>query len=89
MRTALAAAFVVLIAGLSPAAAMCGGGQQSSAQAAMCGRADATDPLADKPAMSPRQSGMSMCGCCKQMAAMDGMNSAKPDDPHKGMDMPK
>jgi hypothetical protein len=25
-----------------------------------------------------------MCGCCKNMAMMDGMKS---DDPHKGMDM--
>ncbi|MFX8770632.1 hypothetical protein ABTM91_21000, partial [Acinetobacter baumannii] len=33
-----------------------------------------------------KQMGMGTCGCCKNMAMMDGM---KADDPHKGMDMPK
>jgi hypothetical protein len=91
MRALLASTAVALVIGLSPAAAMCGGpGQQAqstTAQAGMCGKSAAThDPMADKPAMSMKPSGMGMCGCCKNMAMMDGM---KADDPHKGMDMPK
>jgi len=35
---------------------------------------------------SPSQKQSAMCGCCKNMAMMDGMKS---DDPHKGMDMQK
>jgi hypothetical protein len=88
MRALLASTAVALLIGLSPAAAMCGGsGQQAqNAQGGMCGKSAAADPMADKPAMSMKQSGMAMCGCCKNMAMMDGM---KADDPHKGMDMPK
>jgi len=91
MRALLASTAIALLIGLSPAAAMCGGsGQQAqntTAQGGMCGRSAAvSDPMADKPAMSTKQSGMGMCGCCKNMAMMDGM---KADDPHKGMDMPK
>jgi len=91
MRTLLASTAIALLVGLSPAAAMCGGsGQQAhntTAQGGMCGKSAAVnDPMADKPAMSMKQSGMGMCGCCKNMAMMDGM---KADDPHKGMDMPK
>lgn len=91
MRALLASTAIALLISLSPAAAMCGGaGQQAqntTAQGGMCGRsAAADDPMADKPALSMKKSGMSMCGCCKNMAMMDGM---KADDPHKGMDMPK
>lgn len=91
MRALLASTAIALLLGLSPAAAMCGGsGQQAqntTAQGGMCGRSAAADgPMADKPPMSMKQSGMGMCGCCKNMAMKDGM---KADDPHKGMDMPK
>ncbi len=92
MRALFASTALAVLIGLSPAAAMCGGsGQQAqntTAQGGMCGRsAAADDPMANKPSMSRKQSGMGMmCGCCKNMAMMDGM---KADDPHKGMDMPK
>lgn len=92
MRALLASTAIALLIGLSPAAAMCGGsGQQAqntTVQGGMCGKPTAAvdDPMADKPAMSKKQSSMSMCDCCKNMAMMDGM---KADDPHKGMDMPK
>lgn len=94
MRTLLATGFVALMLGLTPAAAMCGGGQ-ASGQGGMCGRTTAVDdPFNDKPAMSKKPAaGMSMmCGCCKNMASMGGMGGMggmKEDDPHKGMDMPK
>jgi hypothetical protein len=91
MRILLASTAVALLVGLSPASAMCGGGagqQAQNAQGGMCGRttAAASDPMTDKPPMSMKQSDMGMCGCCKNMAMMDGMKS---DDPHKGMDMQK
>jgi hypothetical protein len=89
MRALLASTAIALLIGLSPASAMCGGGsgqQAQNAQGSMCGKttAAASDPMADKPPMSMKQTGMGMCGCCKNMAMMDGM---KADDPHKGMDM--
>jgi hypothetical protein len=92
MRVLLASAAIALLIGLSPASAMCGGGsgqQAQNAQGGMCGKstaAAADDPTADKPSMSMKKTGMDMCGCCKNMAMMDGM---KADDPHKGMDMQK
>ena len=91
MRVLLASTAIALLIGLSPASAMCGGGSGQQAQNAtggMCGRttAAASNPTADKPSMSMKQTGMGMCGCCKDMAMMDGM---KADDPHKGMDMQK
>ena len=88
MRLLLASAAVVLLFGLSPASAMCGAGQQASS-GGMCGAPAATKqmsewPEAPKAQQSQKQSGMGMCGCCKNMAMMDGMKS---DDPHKGMEM--
>lgn len=95
MRALIASTAFVLILGLTPAVAMCGGsGQSSSAQGGMCGKsAAADDPFDDKPKMSKKPSGMTgMCGGCKNMASMGGMggmDGMKADDPHKGMDMPK
>ena len=90
MRALLASTVVALLMTLSPASAMCGGSGQrgASAQGGMCGKPSATteDAFNEKPGMSKRQSGMMMCGCCKNMASMGGM---KDEDPHKGMDMPK
>src|SRR6476659_784233 len=88
MRLLFASAAVALLLGLSPASAMCGGGQQASF-GGRCGAPAATKqmsewPEAPKAQQSQKQSGMGMCGCCKNMAMMDGMKS---DDPHKGMDM--
>jgi hypothetical protein len=87
MRLLLASTAVVLLLGLSPASAMCGGGQQAGSQA-MCGAPAASKQMSEWPEakvqQSQKQSGMGMCGCCKNMAMMDGMKS---DDPHKGMDM--
>ena len=88
MRLLLASTAVVLLFSLSPASAMCGGGQQAGA-GAMCGAPAASKQMSEWPEspraqQSQKQSGMAMCGCCKNMAMMDGMKS---DDPHKGMDM--
>ena len=87
MRLLFASTAVALLIGLSPASAMCGGGQQAGA--AMCGAPAASKQMSEWPdsprvQQSQKQSGMAMCGCCKNMAMMDG---AKSDDPHKGMDM--
>lgn len=94
MRLFLASTALALLFGLSPASAMCGGGQQGG----MCGTSAASKnmseksasewPMAPGQAQSDRKSGMAMggCPCCKNMAMMDGM---KADDPHKGMDMQK
>ena len=86
MRLLLASTAVALLFGLSPASAMCGGGQQAGAQA-MCGAPAASKQMSEWPEarvqQSQKQAGMA-CGCCKNMAMMDGMKS---DDPHKGMDM--
>jgi len=88
MRLLLASTTITLLLGLSPASAMCGGGQQTGSQA-MCGAPAASKQMSEWPEapraqQSQKQSGMGMCGCCKNMAMMDGMKS---DDPHKGMDM--
>ncbi len=88
MRLLLASIAVALLFGLSPASAMCGGGQQAGSQA-MCGAPAASKQMSEWPEaptaqQSQKQSGMGMCGCCKNMAMMNGMKS---NDPHKGMDM--
>jgi hypothetical protein len=93
MRLLLASTAFALLLGLSPASAMCGGGDQ---QAGMCGAPAASKNMSEKTewptapgkAQAEQKSGMAMggCPCCKNMAMMDGMKS---DDPHKGMDMPK
>jgi hypothetical protein len=93
MRALIASTAIALLFGLSPAsAAMCGGGSGGGQQAAaggMCGSGGAAKQMSEWPARDPdgkqqKQSGMGMCGCCKDMAMMGG----KGDDPHKGMDMP-
>ena len=88
MRMLLASTALSLLFGLTPAAAMCGGGQQASG--GMCGKPAAANSLSEWPDAPKTQaepkSGMAMggCPCCRNMAMMDGMKSA---DPHKGMDM--
>ena len=92
MRILLASTAVALLFSLSPAsAAMCGGGSGQQASGGMCGVPAASKQLSDwpdAPKAKPeeKQSGMGMCGCCKNMASMGDM---KADDPHKGMEMPK
>jgi hypothetical protein len=90
MRMLFASTAVALMFGFSPAWSMCGGGQQAGA-GGMCGAPSSSKQMSDWPdapkAQEPqKRSGMKMCGCCKDMAMMDGMKS---DDPHRGMDMPK
>lgn len=97
MRLLLASTAIALLFGLSPASAMCGGGQQAGG--AMCGAPSAANkmtelddwPTAPSQAKPEQKSGMAMggCACCKNMAMMDGkmMDGKKSDDPHKGMDM--
>ena len=90
MRLLIASTTIALVFGFSPASAMCGGGQQAGSSG-MCGAPAASKnmtewPDAPKTQQSQKPAGMAMCGCCKDMARMDGMKS---DDPHKGMDMQK
>ena len=92
MRTLLASTALTLLLGFSPASAMCGGGgQQSTAGGSgggMCA-APTSKQMSEWPtreAEGQKQTGMGMCGCCKDMAMMGG---TKGEDPHKGMDMPK
>lgn len=90
MRMLLASTAIALLFSLSPAAAMCGGGQQAGS-GGMCGSPAALKQMSEWPAAPQaqppqQQSGMGMCPCCKNMASMGGM---KADDPHKGMEMPK
>jgi len=92
MRTLLASSAIALLFSLSPAsAAMCGSGSGQQASGGMCGAPAASKqssdwPDAPKTKPEEKQSGMGMCGCCKNMASMGDM---KADDPHKGMEMPK
>lgn len=92
MRLFIGCAAIALMFGFSPASAMCGGGQQAgSGPSGMCGAPAAPKnmsewPDAQKTQQSQQPTGMAMCGCCKDMAMMDGMKS---DDPHKGMGMQK
>ena len=89
-------------------AQMCGGGMQIQAQAqpqtnraeppagmiaggcGMGATAAADDPLADKPAQAQRRTGM--CGCCQNMAMMQGMmgrsTGAQGQQSMPGMNMP-
>ena len=92
MRALLASTAIALLIGLSPASAMCGGGQQA-AGGGMCGASGGSMkqlsewPLAPQAQQQQPQAGTGMgCPCCRNMAMMGGM---KADDPHKGMDMPK
>jgi hypothetical protein len=87
MRMLFASTAVALMFGLSPAWSMCGGGQQAGA-GGMCGAPSGSKQMSEAPKVQEgqKQSGMGMCGCCKNMAMMDSMKS---DDPHRGMDMPK
>lgn len=95
MRLLLASTAIALLFGLSPASAMCGGGQQAGG---MCGPSPGKNmseqtnkdwPAAPGQARTEQKPGgmaMGGCPCCKNMAMMGG---GKSDDPHKGMDMPK
>jgi hypothetical protein len=94
MRLLLASTTIALVFSLTPASAMCGGGQQASG--GMCGASTASKNMSEKPSaewpMAPGMTqaeqkpstAMGSCPCCKNMAMMGGMKS---DDPHKGMDM--
>src|SRR5687768_13920747 len=81
MRTLVAVGALALFGLVQPAGAqMCGAGQQAQAstpaQGSMCGGTGAAavdDPMADKPAEKPKQSGM--CACCGRMAMMRGGQS--------------
>ena len=96
MRLLLALSIAILF-GLSPASAMCGGGQQAGG--GKCGVSAASTTMSERTAQdwqaapgqaTPEQKpgGMAMGGCprCKNMAMITG---TKADDPHKGMDMQK
>ena len=94
MRTLVAVGALALFGLVQPASAqMCGGGQQQQAQApggmsgGMCGMMgkQADDPMADKPAQKPQQSGM--CPCCGKMAMRGGMGGMMQQ--HHGMEPPK
>ena len=96
MRALLPFTALALVLSLTPASAMCGGGQQAQASSGqgggmMCGRSQASqdDPFGEKAAQQKSQGmmGMGMCPCCKNMAGMMGGGMMKGDDPHKGMDM--
>jgi hypothetical protein len=95
MRTLLLTAGALALFGLvQPAQAqMCGPGQQAQASTPsggmMCGMMGqaADDPMADKPAQKPQQSGM--CSCCRNMTMMRGGMGGMQHHNMPGMDMPK
>jgi hypothetical protein len=93
MRTIVTLSALALFGLVQPAAAqMCGPGQQAQASTPsqgmggmMCGGMKAEDdPMADKPAVKPQQSGM--CACCGKMAMMRGGQGGMT---MPGMEMPK
>jgi len=88
MRSLVASIGMALLFGLSPASAMCGGGQAGAG--GICGAPESKTmsewPDAPKTQQSQKSAGTAMCGCCKDMAMMDGMKS---EDQHKGMDRQK
>jgi hypothetical protein len=91
MRAMLASTAIALLFGFTPASAMCGGAGQQASAGGMCGASGASKqksewPVAPQAQPQQQSGGMGMCPCCKNMASMGGM---KPDDPHKGMEMPK
>jgi hypothetical protein len=93
MRILLLTATALALFGFAQpvAAQMCGAGQQAQASTSggmMCGMMGqaADDPMADKPAQKPQQSGM--CPCCRNTAMMrGGMMQQHHNMP--GMEMPK
>jgi len=103
MRPVLMLGAFALFGLVQPASAqMCGApGQQAQAstpaQGGMCGMGAASedDPMADKPAAIPKQSGM--CPCCARMAmmrgggmgGMGGMGGTQQQPNMPGMEMPK
>ena len=95
MRTLLLTAGALALFGLvQPAQAqMCGPGQQAQASTPsggmMCGMMGqaADDPMAEKPAQKPQQSGM--CPCCRNMAMMRGGMGGMQHHNMPGMDIPK
>ena len=76
MRTLALVGALALFGMIQPAhAQMCGGSPQASQSSPsggmMCGMQQTPDdPMADKPAQKPQQSGM--CPCCRNMAMMRG-----------------
>ena len=97
MRTLLLAGAVTMTLGGTALAQLCAAPQGATAQSSgMSGcmgmqRAQADDPMADKPAEKPTASGM-MCPCCKNMAMMSGMKrdaEPKGTEPKHDMPMPK
>ena len=101
MRPVLMLSALALFGLVQPAnAQMCGGSAQQ-AQAStpatggsmggmMCGGMGAAaqdDPMADKPAQKPQQSGM--CPCCGKMAMMRGGGMMQQHQGMPGMEQPK
>ena len=88
----LTASALALFGFAQPAEAqMCGPGQQAQAPTSggmMCGMTGqaADDPMADKPAQKPQQSGM--CPCCRNMAMMRGGGMMQQHN-MPGIEMPK
>ena len=95
MRAIVAIGALALFGLIQPAGAqMCGPGQQAQASAPsqvgmMCGgmKAAEDDPMADKPAQKPQQSGM--CACCGKMAMMRGGGMMQQHHGKPGAEQPK
>jgi hypothetical protein len=92
MQTILLAGALTLALGGTAFAQMCGSMQQPSSAAAQAGgmscmgmqQAQASDPMADKPAEKSMMSG-GMCACCKNMAMMGGMKQGGEGQPKPDM----
>ena len=98
MRSPILALGVLALfgAGHPASAQMCSAsGQQAQASTpgmmsgGMCGMMgkQADDPMAEKPAHKPQQSGM--CGCCRNMAMMRGDQGGGMQHDMPGMGQPK
>lgn len=92
MRTILLAGAFTLALGGTAFAQMRGSMQQPSSTTAQAGgmscmgmqQAQASDPMAEKPADKPMMSG-GMCPCCKNMAMMGGMKEGSDAQPKHEM----
>jgi hypothetical protein len=99
MRPVLMLGALALFGLVQPASAQMCGGSAQQAQAStpatggsmggmMCGGTMAADdPMADKPAQKPQQSGM--CACCGKMAMMRGGGMMQQHQEMPGMEQPK
>lgn len=94
MRTLMLAGAVTLALSGTAVAQMCGSGMQQSSTTAQSGmmscmgmqQAQASDPMADKPAADKgMMSGGMMCPCCKNMAMMGGMKQGGDGQPKQEM----